>query len=131
MGINVNLLAKLQKALKKRKKTPAEVLSMILKILDFKETEIRLYNILLKKELTMEEIVQTLNVSERSAREHIKMLCEKGFVKRNVVMGNRLKYTYASASPKIAWKIVKKETNGALKRVDEILKKVSFPFSSQ
>jgi predicted DNA-binding transcriptional regulator len=125
MGINVDLLTKLQKALKERKKTPAEVLSTVLKILDFKEAEIKLYNILLKKELTMEEIVQALNASERSARRHIKTLCEKGFVKRNVVMGDRLKYTYASVSPKIAWKIVKKEANGALKRIDEILKNVS------
>ena len=126
MGISVDRLARLQKILKEGKRTPTEVLSTVLKFLDFKEAEIKLYNILLKKEMAMDEIVKKLNASERSARAHIKTLYEKGFVKRRVIVGDRLKYAYSSVSPETAWKLVKKGVNSALKQVDKILRNVSF-----
>jgi predicted DNA-binding transcriptional regulator len=128
MSIDIDRLTKLQKALKERKRTPVEVLTTVLRLLDFKEAEIKLYSTLLKKEMMMDEIVQNLNASERSARTHIKVLYEKGFVKRKVVIGDRLKYTYSSISPETAWRIVKKEVNSVLKQVDKILKNVSVFF---
>ncbi len=123
--MSIDRLARLEKVLKEKKRAPTEVLSTVLKFLDFKDAEIRLYKILLKREMMMDEIVQNLNASERSAREHIKTLYKKGFVKRKVVIGERLKYAYYSVSPETAWKIVKRGVNNALKDVDKILKNVS------
>lgn len=124
MSINIDRLAKFQKALGERKRTPTETIGLVLKILDFKETEIRLYDILLKKEMIMDEIVQTLDTSERSARSHIKTLYEKGFVKKRAVIGDRLKYAYSSVSPEIAWRILKNDINRTLNQVNKVLKNV-------
>ncbi len=121
-------LTKLQEILKKGKRTPVEVFTTVLRFLDFKEAEIRIYKLLLKKEMGVSEIVQNLNASERSARAHIKTLYEKGFVKRRVVIGNRLKYAYSSVSPEIAWQIVRGGVNKTLNRVDTILKNANVFF---
>jgi len=125
MDINIDRLEKLQKILKERKRKPIELLNTVLKLLDFKKVEIKLYNTLLKKEMKMNELVQRLNISERSIRTHIKTLYKKGFIKRKALMGDRLKYVYSSVTPKIAWKIVKKRVNETLNQVDKIFQKIS------
>jgi predicted DNA-binding transcriptional regulator len=125
MDISVDRLEKLQKILKERKRKPIELLNAVLKLLDFKKVEIKLYNALLKKQMKMNELVQRLNMSERSIRTHIKTLYKKGFIKRKALMGNRLKYVYSSVTPKIAWKIVKKRVNETLNQVDKIFQKIS------
>ncbi len=125
MYISVDRLEKLQKILKERKRKPIELLNTVLKLLDFKKVEIKLYNTLLKKEMKMNELVQRLNISERSIRTHIKTLYKKGFIKRKALMGNRLKYIYSSVTPKIAWKIVKKRVNETFNQMDKIFQKIS------
>jgi len=125
MNISVDKLEKLQVILKEKKRKPVELLNMVLKFLDFKKTEIKLYDSLLKKEMEMNEIVQCLNMSERSIRTHIKNLYKKGFIKRKVLMKGRLKYVYSSVAPEIAWKIVKKRVNETLNQMDKVFQKLS------
>lgn len=126
--VTADRLTKIQEILNKGKRTPVQVFSTVLRFIDFKEAEIKIYNLLLKKDMEMGEIVQNLNASERSARGHIKTLYEKGFVKRRVVVGNRLKYAYSSVSPEIAWRIIRGSVNRTLNQVDKILKNANVSF---
>ncbi len=122
MNLNIDKLEELQRILKERKIHPIELLNTFFELLDFKETEIKVYNCLLKREMLVSEIIVALGVSERSIRSHLKKLYEKGFVNRKVIVSDRLKYAYFSVSPKTAWKIVKKNINDILKQVDSVFK---------
>jgi len=111
-------LTRIQKILKEKGKKPMELINIVLKFIDFKEAEIRLYNLLLDKEMTIAEIVRELKISERSVREHISKLYKKGFVNRKIVAENRLKYVYSSISPEIAWQMIKKNINAIINQID-------------
>ena len=84
-----NCIADIEKILKEGK-DPVEVLNVILRFLNFKPTEIKIYNILLKSSLTIKQIEKQLNLSERTIRKYIKRLEQEGFINKRVKQGKGL-----------------------------------------
>ena len=113
-----NCIADIEKILKEGK-DPVEVLNVILRFLNFKPTEIKIYNILLKSSLTIKQIEKQLNLSERTIRKYIKRLEQEGFINKRVKQGKRLKYIYNAVPIQEAWKNVK---NKIQKNLEEITK---------
>ncbi len=89
------------------KENPAEALDIFLKFINFKEMKI--YKLLLKKSLTINQIKEHIKVSERTIRKHIKNLYEKCFIKRRVEKGKRLRYRYKAISLIDTWKIIEEK----------------------
>ncbi len=101
------------------KKRPVALLNFILGFLNFKKTEIEIYNLLLKSSLTIKEIEKQLNLSERTIRKYIKRLYQEGFIVRKVEQGKRLRYIYMAIPIQKAWNKVK----GNIQQIiDEITK---------
>ncbi|HNZ87928.1 MAG: helix-turn-helix transcriptional regulator [Candidatus Methanofastidiosum sp.] len=84
---------------------PAELLNLILHILDFKTNEIILYNLLLKSSLTIKQIEKELNLSERTIRKYLKTLEDEGFIYKRIERGKRLMYIYSSTPIQETWKL--------------------------
>ena len=104
--VNRKYVEDIEKALDEGKK-PVELLNVILGFLNFKSMEIKIYNLLLKTSLTIKQIEQQLNISERTIRKYIKRLDEEGFIVKKVEQGKRLKYVYMAIPIQEAWEKVK------------------------
>ncbi len=115
-----NYIAEIENVLKRRKK-PIELLNIILGFLDFKTTEIKIYNLLLKSSLTIRQIEEQLNLSERTIRKHIKKLGQDGFITRKVEQGKRLKYVYMAVPVQETWKKVKDKIQKILDGITKVL----------
>ncbi len=115
-----NYIADMENALKGRKK-PMELLHLILGFLNFKSTEIKIYNLLLKSSLTIKQIERQLNLSERTIRKHIKKLGQDEFITRKVEQGKRLKYVYRAVPVKETWKKVKDKLQKTLDEITKVL----------
>ena len=100
----------IEKALRREAK-PVEVFNAILAFLNFKVVEVRIYNLLLKTSLTIKEIEQRLDISERSIRKHIRRLEEEGLITKRVEQGTRLRYVYQSVQIQEAWEKVEDKIN--------------------
>ncbi len=101
-----NYIADIEKALKEGKK-PTESMNVILGFLNFKPVEIKIYNLLLSSSLTIKQIQNLLNLSERTIRKYIQRLDQEGFIIKKVEAGKRLKYVYTAVTIQEAWKKVK------------------------
>jgi|Deesub1362A_J573_1020465.scaffolds.fasta_scaffold02274_2 predicted DNA-binding transcriptional regulator len=115
-----NYIADIENVLKGRKK-PRELLNIILGFLNFKATEIKIYNLLLKSSLTIKQIERQLNLSERTIRKYIKKLGQEGFITRKVVQGKRLKYVYVAVPVQETWKKVKHKIQKILDEITKVL----------
>ena len=115
-----NYVEDIEKALDERKK-PVELLNVILGFLNFKSMEIKIYNLLLKTSLTIKQIEQQLNISERTIRKYIKRLDEEGFIVKKVEQGKRLKYVYMAIPIQEAWKKVKDKIEKILGDITKVL----------
>jgi len=115
-----NYIEDIEKALNKKEK-PVEVLNVILGFLNFKSMEIKIYNLLLKTSLTIKQIEQQLNISERTIRKYIKRLDEEGFIIKKVEQGKRLKYVYMAIPIQEAWKKVKDKIEKILGDITKVL----------
>jgi len=113
-----NYITDIEKILKGRRK-PIELFNVILMFINFKPTEIKIYNILLKSSLTIKQIEKQLNLSERTIRKHIKRLSQEGFIIKKVKRGKRLKYIYSAIPIQEAWG---KARNKIQKIMEEITK---------
>lgn len=109
------------------KKDPIETFSLVLSFFNFETMEIKLYNLLLNASLTIKEIEEQLDVSERSIRKHIKRLEEEGLITKTVEQGNRLKYVYRSISLPEAWKKVKANINKIIDEIGVVMESSSSP----
>lgn len=118
--IKENYIEDIEKALNQRKK-PIELLNIILVFLNFKSVEIRIYNLLLKTSLTIKQLEQQLNISERTIRKYIKRLDEDGFIIRKVEQGKRLKYVYVAVPIQEAWEKVKDKIEKILGDITKVL----------
>lgn len=98
---------------------PIEAFNASLALLNFKTIEVKIYDLLLKTSLTIKEIEQQLDVSDRSIRMHIKRLEEEGLIIKTVEQGNRLRYVYRSVQINEAWEKVERKIN---KMVGDIAK---------
>ncbi len=115
-----NYIADIEKALKEGRK-PTELLNVILGFLNFKPVEIKIYNLLLNSSLTIKQIEDRLNLSERTIRKYIRGLDQKGFIIKRVEQGKRLKYVYTAVPIQEAWKKVRGKIQGILGEVTRVL----------
>lgn len=122
-----NCIGDIEKTLKEGK-DPAEVLSVILRFLNFKPTEIKIYNILLKSSLTIKQIEKQLNLSERTIRKYIKRLEQEGFINKRVKQGKRLKYIYNAVPIQEVWKNAKNEIQKILDEITKTLERKDVVF---
>ncbi len=122
-----NYIADIEKILKGRKK-PIELLNVILNFLNFKPIEIKIYNILLKSSLTIKQIEEQLNLSERTIRKYIKRLEQEGFINKKVKQGKRLKYIYNAVPIQEAWKNVRNKIQKILEEITKTLERKAMFF---
>ena len=115
-----NYVEDIEKALDEGKK-PVELLNVILGFLNFKSMEIKIYNLLLKTSLTIKQLEQQLNISERTIRKYIKRLDEEGFIVKKVEQGKRLKYVYMAIPIQEAWEKVKDKIEKILGDITKVL----------
>ncbi|RKY69005.1 MAG: hypothetical protein DRQ24_11160 [Candidatus Latescibacterota bacterium] len=125
--IKRNCIGDIEKILKEGK-DPAEVLNVILRFLNFKPTEIKIYNILLKSSLTIKQIEKQLNLSERTIRKYIKRLEQEGFINKRVKQGKRLKYIYNAVPIQEVWKNAKNEIQKILDEITKTLERKDVAF---
>ena len=103
------------------KKEPVELLNLIFTFLNFKSMEIKIYNLLLKTSLTINQIEKQLNITERTIRKYIKILDEEGFLIKTIEKGKRLKYVYGAVPVKEAWEKVKVKIENILGNISNVL----------
>ena len=128
MAIKVDKITEFKVIFKKKQK-PEKLLNTIFNFLGFKDTEIKLYKLLLNKELTINQIKKQMKVTERTIREHIKDLLKKQLIVRKAVSrGKRLKYVYSSVSVKKAWQIIKEQVGQTMQEADKIFSKIALLF---
>jgi len=117
-----NYIADIENVLKGKEK-PVELLNIILGFLNFKATEIKIYNLLLKSSLTIKQIERQLNLSERTIRKYIKKLNQDGFITRKVKQGKRLKYIYMAVPVQETWNKVKDKIQKIFDEITKVLEK--------
>ncbi|HEC76202.1 MAG TPA: HTH domain-containing protein [Thermoplasmatales archaeon] len=117
-----NAVSEIEKALKQRKK-PVELLNLIFAFLNFKKAEVKIYNLLLKKSLTIKEMKEQLGISERTIRKYLKKLHEEGFIQRKVDESERLRYIYRAVSLQEAWKLVRKRIENIMDEISQVIAK--------
>ena len=120
-------IADIEKSLKEGKK-PIEVLNVILGFLNFKSVEIRIYNILLKKPLTIKQLEEHLNLSERTIRKYIKRLDREGLITEKVEQGKRLRYVYSAVPIRETWEKVKDKIERILIDITKVLETKTMSF---
>lgn len=91
----------------------------LLRSLGVKRTEIRIYRLLLEREVPMRitEIQKELGISERSVREHVLNLYRRGFLKRRMIQKGWLGYVYTAISPA---ELLERLKENIVKRINEI-----------
>ena len=97
------------------------LLNVILGFLNFKPVEIKIYNLLLTSSLTIKQIQNLLNLSERTIRKYILRLDQEGFITKTVEEGKRLKYVYTAVPIQEAWKKVKGKIQEILDEITRVL----------
>ncbi len=117
-----NAVSEIEKALKQRKK-PVELLNLIFAFLNFKKAEVKIYNLLLKKSLTIKEMEKQLGISERTIRKYLKKLHEEGFIQRKVDESERLRYIYKAVSLQEAWKLVRRRIENIMDEISQVIAK--------
>jgi len=120
-------IADIEKSLKEGKK-PIELLNVILGFLNFKSVEIRIYDILLKKPLTIKQLEEHLNLSERTIRKYIKRLDREGLITKKVEQGKRLRYVYGAVPIRETWEKVKDKIERILIDITKVLETKTMSF---
>lgn len=115
-----NYIADIENALKEGRK-PMELLNVGLGFLNFKPVEIKIYNLLLTSSLTIKQIQNLLNLSERTIRKYIRRLDQEGFIIKKVEEGKRLKYVYTAVPVQEAWKKVRGKIQEILDEITRVL----------
>nr|QNO56701.1 hypothetical protein JBENMAEK_00020 [Methanosarcinales archaeon ANME-1 ERB7] len=115
-----NNIADIEKALKEGTE-PIALLNVILGFLKFKPIEIKIYNLLLTSSLTIKQIQNLLNLSERTIRKYILRLDQEGFIIKKVEAGKRLKYVYTAVPIQEAWKKVKGKIQEIIEEITRVL----------
>lgn len=96
--------------------------SKILESLNFKPSDLKIYNLLLaKNELSVREIARELNLSTRFVRERLKELHKKGIIKRRVVENGWIGYVYRAENPKDVVARIKSQLLSEFAKLEKIL----------
>jgi len=116
-----NCIVDIETVLREGNRPPIELLNAILGFLNFKPIEIKIYNLLLNSSLTIKQIQNLLNISERTIRKYIQRLDKEGFITKRVEEGKRLKYVYTAVPVHEAWNKVKGKMQAILDKVTRVL----------
>ncbi|AHF80742.1 helix-turn-helix domain-containing protein [Thermococcus paralvinellae] len=92
-----------------------KALTNTLEKFELTSSEIRIYSLLLKEQLTPRQIAKKLDLSERIVREKLKHLLELGLVERELINRGWLGYLYKAKAPKEA-------LNALLSKMEEFIK---------
>ena len=90
-------------------------LSSTIKKFELTSSEIKIYSLLLKEQLTPRQIAKKLGLSERIVREKLKHLLELGLVERELINRGWLGYIYKAKAPKDA-------LTSLLSKMEELIK---------
>ncbi|NJE08542.1 ArsR family transcriptional regulator [Thermococcus sp. M39] len=92
-----------------------KALTNTLEKFELTSSEIKIYSLLLKEQLTPRQIAKKLDLSERIVREKLKHLLELGLVERELINRGWLGYLYKAKAPKEA-------LNALLSKMEEFIK---------
>lgn len=92
-----------------------KALTSTLEKFELTSSEIKIYSILLKEQLTPRQIAKKLDLSERIVREKLKHLLELGLIERELINRGWLGYIYKAKTPKEA-------LNSLLSKMEELIK---------
>ncbi len=92
-----------------------KTLSMAIEKFELTSSEIRIYSLLRREQLTPRQISKKLGLSERIVREKLKHLLELGLIERELINRGWLGYIYRSRAPKDA-------LDSLLSKMEEIIK---------
>ncbi|TDA25561.1 MAG: transcriptional regulator [Archaeoglobi archaeon] len=93
----------------------------ILESLKLKPSDLRIYSLLEKRELSVREIAKELNLSARFVRERLRDLHRKGIVRRRLVENGWIGYVYRAEDPKVVVARVKNYLLSEFGRLEKIL----------
>ncbi|MEG9195244.1 MAG: transcriptional regulator [Candidatus Methanoglobus sp.] len=93
----------------------------ILESLKLKPSDLRIYSLLEKRELSVREIAKELNLSTRFVRERLRDLHRKGIVRRRLVENGWIGYVYRAEDPKVVVARVKNYLLSKFGRLEKIL----------
>jgi len=96
---------------------PAKAFTDFISYLNLRTNEIKIYNLLTKKPMTIKELIRELRVSERTLRTYLFDLLKKGFVYKKVIEDRRLKYQYYAKSPVELMKFIRRQVSMVLSKM--------------
>ena len=96
-----------------------KALTNTLEKFELTSSEIRIYSLLLKEQLTPRQIAKKLGLSERIVREKLKHLLELGLIERELINRGWLGYLYKAKAPKEALNILLDKMEEFIKRFEK------------
>ena len=81
----------------------------VLKYLSIGKNEIKVFNLLLKKPMTIKQMIKYSKLSERTIRTCLSDLVKKQFIKKEALIEGQLKYLYHTNSSKSIADIIKEK----------------------
>ena len=98
-----------------------DIVKVATKILNLPKTAANLLHVIAKeKGLFISDIIRKMKMSERCVRHHLKILSEKGLLKRTVEItrNKRLSYRYSLAKIKGIEQVLKSEVSRKIKEIN-------------
>lgn len=74
-----------------------------------KPSDLKIYSLLLGRQMSVSEISKELKLSSRFVRERLKYLCRRGILKRSLVERGWIGYVYTAEDPKVVLKSIKNQ----------------------
>ncbi len=93
----------------------------ILESLKLKPSDLRIYSLLEKNELSVREIAKELNLSTRFVRERLRELHRKGIVRRRLIENGWIGYVYRAEDPKVIVSKIKNYLLSEFGRLEKVL----------
>ncbi len=89
--------------------------------LKLKPSDVKIYSLLLNRELGVREIANELGLSTRFVRERLRELTKRGIVKRRLVEERWLGYRYAAEEPREVVKKIKTQILEEILKIEKML----------
>lgn len=96
-------------------------LAKVFEKLKLKPSDIRIYSLLLNRELGVREIASELSLSTRFVRERLKELTSRGIVKRRLVEDKWLGYKYVAEEPREVIRKIRAQILDELLKLEKML----------
>ncbi|MEM1578340.1 MAG: winged helix-turn-helix transcriptional regulator [Archaeoglobaceae archaeon] len=96
-------------------------IAKIIENLRLKPSDLKIYSLLLERELSVKEIANELNLSTRFVRERLKELCKREIISRRLVERGWIGYAYRAEDPKKVVSNIKKQLISEIGKIEAIL----------